>query len=47
MVYIDESESIEHTKLKPLTIALAVSDDYKILGVKVGKIPGCLIHYFR
>lgn len=47
MVYIDESESIEHIKLKPLTIALAVGDDYKILGVKVGKIPGCLIHYFR
>jgi transposase-like protein len=36
---IDEMESIEHTKLKPLTIALAVSDDYKILGLKVGKIP--------
>jgi transposase-like protein/IS1 family transposase len=35
----DEMESIEHTKLKPLTIALAVSDDYKILGVKVGKAP--------
>lgn len=38
-LYIDESESIEHTKLKPVTIALAVSDDYKILGVKVGRIP--------
>ncbi len=34
-VSIDESKSIEHTKLKPLTIALAVCDDYKILGVKV------------
>ena len=32
-------ESIEHTRLKPLTIALAVSDEYKILGVKVGMIP--------
>lgn len=35
----DEMESIEHTKLKPLTIAMAVSDDYQILGVRVGKIP--------
>jgi transposase-like protein len=35
----DEMESIEHTKLKPLTIALAVSDDYKVLGVNVGTIP--------
>ncbi|MBL7544039.1 MAG: hypothetical protein JNL11_09490 [Bdellovibrionaceae bacterium] len=34
-VSIDESKSIEHTQLKPLTIALAVSDDYKMLGVKV------------
>ena len=38
-VQFDEMESIEHTKLKPLTIALAVSEDYKILGVKVGMIP--------
>lgn len=36
---IDEMESIEHTKLKPLSIALAVSGDYQILGVKVGTIP--------
>lgn len=35
----DEMESIEHTKLKPLTIALAISESYKILGVKVGIIP--------
>lgn len=35
----DEMESIEHTKLKPLTIALATSEDYKILGVKIGTIP--------
>jgi len=35
----DEMESIEHTKLKPLTIALAVSNRYEILGVKVGSIP--------
>lgn len=35
----DEMESIEHTKLKPLTIALAVSEDYRILGVRVGSLP--------
>jgi transposase-like protein len=35
----DEMFSIEHTKLKPLTIALAVSEDYRILGLRVGKIP--------
>lgn len=38
-IQIDEMESIEHTKLKPLTIPLCVSDDYKILAVEVGKIP--------
>ena len=32
-------ESIEHTKLKPLTIALAVSEKYQILGARVGTIP--------
>lgn len=32
-------ESIEHTKLKPLTIPLCVSDDFRILGIEVGKIP--------
>lgn len=35
----DEMESIEHTKLKPLTIALAVSESYQLLGVQVGTIP--------
>lgn len=35
----DEMESIEHTKLKPLSIALAISSDYQILGAKVGTIP--------
>jgi len=35
----DEMESIEHTKLKPLSIALAISENYQILGVKVGSIP--------
>jgi len=38
-IQIDEMESIEHTKLKPLTIPLCVTDDYKILGLDVGKIP--------
>ena len=38
-IQIDEMESIEHTKLKPLTIPICVSDTYKILGVSVGKIP--------
>ena len=32
-------ESIEHTKLKPLTIPLCVSEDFKILGLNVGRIP--------
>jgi transposase-like protein len=38
-IYFDEMETIEHTKLKPLTIALAVSEDYKILSARVGRIP--------
>ena len=35
---IDELESIEHTKLKPVTIPLCVSSDFRILGINVGKI---------
>jgi hypothetical protein len=48
-LYFDEMESIEHTKLKPLTIALAVDEQYRILGVQVGKIPakGRLAHISR
>lgn len=38
-IQIDEMESIEHTKLKPLTIPLCVSDKYEIIAVNVGKIP--------
>ena len=38
-ILFDEMESIEHTKLKPLTIALTVSNQYQILGVQVGTIP--------
>lgn len=37
-IQIDELETIEHTKLKPLTIPLCVSHNYKILAVSVGKI---------
>jgi transposase-like protein/IS1 family transposase len=39
VLYIDEMESIEHTKLKPLTIPVAVGDDFKILSTQVGRIP--------
>ena len=38
-IFIDEMESIEHTKLKPLTIPLCVDADYKILASNVGQIP--------
>ena len=38
-IYFDELETIEHTKCKPLTVAMAVTDDYKILSIHVGKIP--------
>lgn len=38
-IYFDEMQSIEHTKLKPLTVALAVDEQYRILGTQVGKIP--------
>jgi len=31
--------SIEHTKLKPLTIPLCVDNNYQILGISVGQIP--------
>lgn len=35
---IDELETIEHTKLKPLTIPLCVNSDYQILATSVGRI---------
>lgn len=38
-LYFDEMFSIEHTKLKPLTIALVISHDYKILAAQVGTSP--------
>ena len=31
-------ETIEHTKLKPLTIPICVNENYEILGISVGKI---------
>ena len=34
----DEMETIEHTKLKPLSIALAVNENYQILGASVSTI---------
>lgn len=34
----DEMETIEHTKLKPLTIPICVNENYEILGISVGKI---------
>jgi transposase-like protein len=38
VLFIDEMESIEHTKLKPLTLPLAVGDDYRIYAMTVGRI---------
>ncbi len=35
---IDELETIEHTKLKPLTVPICVNDKYKILSLTVGQI---------
>jgi hypothetical protein len=35
---IDELETIEHTKLKPLTIPICVNKNFKILGMSLGKI---------
>ncbi len=35
---IDELETIEHTKLKPVTVPICVNDKYKIVGLSVGKI---------
>lgn len=37
-IQIDELETIEHTKLKPVTIPICVSSTYKIIGLSVGKI---------
>jgi hypothetical protein len=37
-IQIDEMESIEHTKLKPLSIPLCVDEHYRILGIQTGAI---------
>ena len=37
-IQIDELETIEHTKLKPLTVPICVNDQYKILGLSIGKV---------
>jgi hypothetical protein len=38
VLFIDEMESIEHTKLKPLAIPIAVGSDYRIYAMTVGRI---------
>jgi len=39
VLYFDEMETIEHTKCKPLSIALIVNEKYEILEAKVAKMP--------
>jgi hypothetical protein len=38
-IYFDEMETFEHTKLKPVSIAMAVTKDRKILGAFVAPMP--------
>jgi transposase-like protein len=38
-LYFDEMETIEHTKCKPLSIALFVNERYEILSAQVAKMP--------
>lgn len=38
-LFFDESETIEHTKCKPLSIALVTNEKYQILSMKVGVMP--------
>jgi transposase-like protein len=38
-LYFDEMETIEHTKCKPLSVALVVNENYQILGARVAKMP--------
>jgi len=35
----DELQTIEHSKCKPLAVAMAVTNDRKILGIEVSKMP--------
>ena len=46
-LYLDEMETIHHTKCKPLSIALFVSENYKILDMGVAQMPakGRLAHF--
>ena len=38
-LFFDESETIEHTKCKPLNIAMVVNEKYQILSLKVAVMP--------
>jgi hypothetical protein len=38
-IYFDEMETIHHTKCKPLSIAVAVNEDYQILALQVAEMP--------
>ncbi len=38
VIYLDEMESFEHTKLKPLTIAIIADSNYQLLSAKVGTL---------
>lgn len=38
-IQFDEAFSIEHTKLKPLSIAVATNSDHEIVSVQVGRVP--------
>jgi len=38
-ILFDDMESIEHTKLKPVSVALVVNENYQILSARVGTIP--------
>lgn len=38
-LFFDESETIEHTKCKPLNIALVVNEKYQVLTMKVAVMP--------
>jgi len=38
-IQFDDLETIEHTKLKPVSVTIVVTNDRKILGFKVARIP--------
>lgn len=39
VIYIDELETIEHTKCKPLSVAAVVTERRKVLGMTVSRMP--------